>query len=87
MAPSTPMSRCKILGFQQLQILPGAAKLLGLPWSMGAKCWPPSVTAALSRLLQRPQPVPFKSFSRGSLRGEGLGRDINLGFCPNDWGE
>lgn len=32
-------------------------------------------------------PVPFKSFSRGSLLGEELGQDINLGFRPNDWGE
>lgn len=43
-APYPPLSRCKILGIpDSCKFLPGAAKLLGLPWSMGVKCWPPSL--------------------------------------------
>lgn len=84
MAPSISVSHCRNLGFQQLQISAGSCKTSGVAMvhgseMLGAFCYrsPEPAVAASS-------PVPFKSFTRGSLLGEELGRDINLGFCPND---
>lgn len=84
MAPSTPMSRRKVLGFQQLQISARSCKTSGVAMVHGSEmlatlcyCSPEPAVAACS-------PAPFKRFSRGSLRREELGRDINLGFGPKD---
>lgn len=58
------------------RFLLGAAKLLGLPWSMGAKCWPPSATAALSRLLQRPLQSLSKAFQGDPYLGRSSDRTL-----------
>lgn len=83
MAPSTSMSHCRNLDSQQLQISAGSCKTSGVAMVHGSEM--------LAALYHSPEPAvaasspaPFKSFTRGSLLGEELGRDINLGFCPND---
>lgn len=81
-----PLTHRKILGFpDSCKFLPGDVRLLGLPWSMGVKCWPPSATPAPSRLLQPSLRSPSKAF-KGNPRGEG-GWDTNQGFRPSSQGE
>lgn len=65
-----PLSAAKSLHSpDSCRSLPGAAELLGLPWSMGAKCWPPSAAPARS--------VSLRSVWKSSLGG-GAGRARGL---------
>lgn len=66
------------------RFLPGSCETCGVAMVHGSDMLAALWYRSPERAVAGSSPVPFKSFSRGSLLGEEPGRDMNLGFRPND---